>query len=359
MAAANTDKLRKKRSNFSTTLNGGINDTDATIALNSVSGLPTDTGITLTINRVDSDGNATPSLMERVTGVISGSNLTVSLRGQDNTTAKSHSNGAVVEDIWEADGWNDAVDAFLTEHNQDGTHAATIVKTTGSQTISGAKTFSTAPLLTFGSEAQGDVFYSASDGTLTRLAPGTNGQYLKTQGAGANPTWSTVVAGDSRISVVLNALNAAFPDSNFAALNKTSGTNWVYNTLDFDPGTDEAVYWTVVIPSDLTPASAKLRLYWTATSGTAAQLAYWQVTTRTPTDDEVIDATTTPNSATDSGNDALIATGDVHILEITLTTTGWAAGDMLQIKLNRDADNGSDNLSGDAKLIQAILEVRQ
>lgn len=45
------------------------------------------------------------------------------------------------------------------------------------------------PRLTLGSDAQGDMFYRSSAGTTTRLAPGTAGQVLKTQGAGANPIW--------------------------------------------------------------------------------------------------------------------------------------------------------------------------
>jgi hypothetical protein len=47
-----------------------------------------------------------------------------------------------------------------------------------------------------GSEAQGDVlYYNGSD--WSRLAAGTSGQYLKTQGAGANPVWGTVAAGSN------------------------------------------------------------------------------------------------------------------------------------------------------------------
>lgn len=130
MAAANTDKWRKKRSNFSTTLSAGIDDNDVTISLTSVTGLPTDTAVELTINRVDADGNPTPNLMERVIGVISSNDLTVALRGQDNTTAKSHSNGAIVEDLWDADTWNDAADSFLVGHTQAGAHAADLALTT-------------------------------------------------------------------------------------------------------------------------------------------------------------------------------------------------------------------------------------
>jgi len=45
--------------------------------------------------------------------------------------------------------------------------------------------------IAIGSDAQGDVLYY--DGTnYARLGAGTSGQFLKTQGAGANPTWDDV-----------------------------------------------------------------------------------------------------------------------------------------------------------------------
>ncbi|MBI1908868.1 MAG: hypothetical protein HYS22_01705 [Deltaproteobacteria bacterium] len=48
--------------------------------------------------------------------------------------------------------------------------------------------------IALGSDAQGDVmYYSGTD--WVRLAAGTSGQYLKTQGAGANPTWADSAAG--------------------------------------------------------------------------------------------------------------------------------------------------------------------
>lgn len=123
MAALITDKLRKKKSLFSTTLNGAISAVDTVATLVSTSGLPTDTAITITINRIDSNGTATPSLMETVTGIVSGSTITSMLRAEDGTTARTHATGSIVEMLWDAETWNDAVVAFLTEHNQDGTHA--------------------------------------------------------------------------------------------------------------------------------------------------------------------------------------------------------------------------------------------
>ena len=100
MASAVTDLFRKSKSLFSTTTTGSINDSVQTIALNSVSGLPTDTGITVTIDRVDSDGVATGRL-ERAICTISGSNLVNCTRGNDSTTAQTHPSGAIVECVFD------------------------------------------------------------------------------------------------------------------------------------------------------------------------------------------------------------------------------------------------------------------
>ena len=45
---------------------------------------------------------------------------------------------------------------------------------------------------------QGDILYRDASG-LARLAAGTNGQFLKTQGSGANPVWATNTAGVSQV----------------------------------------------------------------------------------------------------------------------------------------------------------------
>lgn len=45
-----------------------------------------------------------------------------------------------------------------------------------------------------GSAAQGDILYRGA-ASWARLAAGTSGNYLKTQGAGANPTWAAVSTG--------------------------------------------------------------------------------------------------------------------------------------------------------------------
>lgn len=51
---------------------------------------------------------------------------------------------------------------------------------------------SIASALTIASQAQGDIIYASSSSAWARLGAGTNGQFLKTQGAAANPVWADV-----------------------------------------------------------------------------------------------------------------------------------------------------------------------
>lgn len=80
---------------------------------------------TLVIDRVDSNGNLTPSLTEYIsfTGV-SGSTVTGLVRGLAGTSDIAHSIGAIVEFVPDVT-WADAInDTFTVEHNADGTHKA-------------------------------------------------------------------------------------------------------------------------------------------------------------------------------------------------------------------------------------------
>lgn len=134
------DLLRKTKSLYASTANSFNTGTGVTITPVSVSGLPTDTEITLTFDRVNSAGVETPSLMERIIGTISGGDFVVrtspgSGRGADNTSDQAHTS-PVVEYIPNAKDINDAIDGFLTEHGQDGTHDTSVVTTlTATQTL--------------------------------------------------------------------------------------------------------------------------------------------------------------------------------------------------------------------------------
>lgn len=129
MAAANTDKFRKVTAQWTGSIgSAGVNDgVVTTIPLSSVSGIPTDTAVMITINRVTALGAKTGNY-EGTVGVISGNNVIDCIRGVEGT-AQAWTAGIVVEILATADNVNDLVDGLLVQHNQDGTHKSALVTT--------------------------------------------------------------------------------------------------------------------------------------------------------------------------------------------------------------------------------------
>lgn len=106
---------------WSSSLNGAIDDSVDTITLNDTTGLQYPGYVV--IDREDGNGTATANSREIVkyTG-ISGNDLTGCTRAADNSTARSHSDGALVEAVFTVGMHNDQRDAINAEHDTDGTH---------------------------------------------------------------------------------------------------------------------------------------------------------------------------------------------------------------------------------------------
>jgi hypothetical protein len=80
-----------------------------------------------------------------------------------------------------------------------------------------------------GSAAQGDVLYRDASG-WARLGAGTSGQYLKTNGAGANPAWTTIspsVPGTGFEGSILKPAMSAFTWVNQGTATGTDGTRGI------------------------------------------------------------------------------------------------------------------------------------
>lgn len=121
MAALNTDKFRLVSPNTGWQLDAsGISDASVTsFGLVSATSLPTATGVTLTVDRINSSGVATPTKMERIKGVVSGSSVISCVRGTGGT-AQAHAAGAVVEIVIDSTLWNDLINGILTFSTQLG-----------------------------------------------------------------------------------------------------------------------------------------------------------------------------------------------------------------------------------------------
>jgi len=119
-----TNLFRKTQSLYASTANTFSTGDSETITPASVAGLPTDTEMTLTFDRVDSSGTETPTKMERIIGVVTGGNFVSRVttgRGADGSTEQAHTS-PVVEYIPNAKDMDDAVDGILVEHTQAGLH---------------------------------------------------------------------------------------------------------------------------------------------------------------------------------------------------------------------------------------------
>ena len=124
--------------------------------------------------------------------------------------------------------------------------------------------------------------------------------------------------------------------------------------LDFDDATDESAIFVSVIPEAASLGSGlKIRLHWMATTATSGNCV-WDVSLERMNTDLDSDSFNTIASATAAANGT---SGILTITEITLTTIdSVTAGDGYRLKVNRDANNGSDTMSGDAELV--VVEVR-
>ena len=98
-----------------------------------------------------------------------------------------------------------------------------------------------------GSAAQGDILYRDASG-WARLPAGTNGHYLKTQGAAANPTWAAVSGGTGNASTVIL-------DSNYSL---TTSFADVGIGFSLDANTDYTFEFIVFLTTNATTTGADI-----------------------------------------------------------------------------------------------------
>jgi collagen type I/II/III/V/XI/XXIV/XXVII alpha len=218
----------------------------------------------------------------------------------------------------------------------------------------------------------GDTFTGDVTGTLD--ADGSTALTLATGAVSATQLAATsVVAGsyngwftvddDGRLTgagtltktFMLSAAGGTVPASGGAATPvQVNGTNLSYWTLDFDAATDEAAWWATPMPHDYDGGTVTVKVYWTSAGGNSGGTAYWTIAGRAFTDDDALD-TAVGTAAT--GNDDWLANTDVHVCTLsTLTIAGTPTADKLTyFKLTRDADNASDDLTGDARVLYVTI----
>lgn len=149
------------------------------------------------------------------------------------------------------------------------------------------------------------------------------------------------------------ALDAQPPSSNYAQFRTRNNVA----VLDFDPSTDESTVFVGVIPegADFTTGIA-VRIHWIATSATSNDVIWTAAFERANTDlDSDSFATGVSATSTTNATSGIITTTVINFSGSEID--GLTAGDPFRIKISRDADNGSDTMTGDAEFV--VVEGRQ
>ena len=170
---------------------------------------------------------------------------------------------------------------------------------------------------------QGDVLYGSAADTLSRLAPGTAGQVLQTQGAGANPIWAADAAGK-----VLQVVQTVKTD--------TTSTSSTLGTL-----VDITGMAVAITPS---AATSKVLVFWNITVGCVANTGINIRLLRdaaTPVLGDAASSRTRVTALVSSSNANIMLTGSGMYLDSPSSTSSttyklqWSADWATTVYLNR------------------------
>lgn len=188
---------------------------------------------------------------------------------------------------------------------------------------------------------------------LTAVAGATTAHVLTKDGSG-NATFQEAAGGDVNLNYTLQPEGSELPVSNPALYNLVAGST-VYpshTNLAFDDSTDESAFWWIVTPE--LPATLNIDIYWYATATTGNVI--WNAGLITFGDDDVwLDANPTLSAF---AADAAGGTSE-DIVKTTLTgynpSSTTAPNELGLLQITRDANNGSDTMTGDGKIVKIVL----
>ncbi len=203
-----------------------------------------------------------------------------------------------------------------------------------------------------GSATYGDILYRDAS-SWARLPAGTSGNYLKTQGAGAAPTWATVSASGGGSTNLWLAASQWIPRTTTGAgIDSRELTTNNYDELLFDAGTAEYAQALVVMPSNYNNGTLTARFYWTGSGAldTTDDVVWGFQGVAVANDDALGVSMGTAVTVADT----VITINDMMISSATtFATMGGtpAANKPILFQVYRDAANGGDTYGHDARLL--------
>lgn len=158
--------------------------------------------------------------------------------------------------------------------------------------------------------------------------------------------------GGGKPCLVFTAQSNQPPASAFA----TPDTRNAHAVLDFDAATDESAIFSGVLPSSYAGGSIQVTLFWMATSATSGNVVWqaaWEALAATDLDADSFASAQTVTTAC-NGTSGILSTSAITFTSAQID--GLVAGGAFRLKVTRDADNGSDTMTGDAELLRVLVE---
>jgi hypothetical protein len=155
--------------------------------------------------------------------------------------------------------------------------------------------------------------------------------------------------------VIFTPLANEPPSANYATLDLRN----YHPVLDFDADADEAAVFTGVLPRAYAGGGVTVYLHWAATSATSGNVV-WDVSFERIGDD-VLDIDSDSFAAVQSVTAAASGTSGNVVIDTIAFTNGAqmdsvAAGEAFRLKINRDANNANDTMTGDAELVAVEIK---
>lgn len=128
--------------------------------------------------------------------------------------------------------------------------------------------------------------------------------------------------------------------------------------LDFDATTDESAVFSAVLPFEYAGSGVRVYLYWSASTATSGDVVWNAAIERT--DLSVLDIDADSFAAAQAATTTAPSTSGMVVRTTINISNGaqmdsLAAGELFRLKITRDADNASDNMTGDAELIRVVM----
>jgi hypothetical protein len=212
--------------------------------------------------------------------------------------------------------------------------------------------------------------YKDPNGLSAGTGPGTSGQLLTSQGSTSPPLYQTLVTPSASIVIpgaacqnATATLNWDTPTTSPAVANCVTGTNTQKGVADFAAASNLSMQVTLKLPVNdpdtskggyRSAGTTQANIKWL--SATTSGAVVWQLATACvaagATDDPAFNTASTVTTTTQGTANQ---TSDSQITPLTMT--GCAAGNILHLKLSRNAGVGADTMAGTARLISVELVV--